>query len=159
VVGEVVLGMPVVGEPRAAAPVRLELERDGRRYSLHVLDAGLACCTVEVAAALLAGDAVRPAGVLPPAEPGAALDVLVVSGTVSRALAPVLRRAYDALPTRPVVVSFGACCASGGPYWDSYSVLPGLDDVLPVDLVVPGCPPPPSALLDALAGLATRERA
>jgi NADH-quinone oxidoreductase subunit B len=148
------LGMPVVSAPAAPDPVRLELERGGRRFSVLVVEAGLACCTVEVAAALLEGDAVRPAGTLPPVEPGAALDVLVVSGTVSRALAPLLRRVYDELPTRPVVVSFGACCASGGPYWDSYSVVPGLDQVLPVDLLVPGCPPPPGALLDALESLA-----
>jgi len=148
--------MPVVGEPLAPSPVRLELERGGRRYSLHVLDAGLACCTVEVAAALLDGDAAREPGTLPPAEPGATVDVLVVSGTVSRSLAPVLRRVYEAPPSPPLVVSFGACCASGGPYWDSYSVLPGLDGVLPVDIVVPGCPPPPGALLEALETLAAR---
>lgn len=148
--------MPAVRPPAPAEPLRLELARGGRRFALHLLDAGLACCTVEVAAALLSGDAARPTGVLPPTDADTPVDVLVVSGTVSRALAPLLRRAYDALPGRPLVVSFGACCASGGPYWDSYSVLPGLDDVVPVDLLVPGCPPPPEALLDALEQLAER---
>jgi NADH-quinone oxidoreductase subunit B len=74
----------------------------------------------------------------------------VVSGTLTDVLAPLLRRLYDQIPGRPFVVSFGACADSGGPYWDSYSVTKGVDQVLTVDLFVPGCPPRPETLLDAL---------
>ncbi len=82
------------------------------------------------------------------------VDVLVISGTVTDALAPLVRQLHDALPGPVKVLSFGACANSGGPYWDSYSVTKGVDRVLPVDAWVPGCPPPPEALLDALEALA-----
>jgi NADH-quinone oxidoreductase subunit B len=80
--------------------------------------------------------------------------VLVVAGTCTDALAPAVRAAYDALPDGTRVVSFGACACSGGPYWDSYSVVPGVGDLVPVDLFVPGCPPRPEALVAAVLDLA-----
>jgi NADH-quinone oxidoreductase subunit B len=153
----VALPRPSVGPPGPPAPRRLDLSWEGRRYSLWLLDAGLACCTVEVMAALLAGDGLREPGVLPEAVPGHAVDVLVVSGTLTDALAPVLRRVFDAIPGTPYVLSFGACSSTGGPYWDSYSVRPGIESVVPVDVVVPGCPPPPQALLQGLSLLAARQ--
>lgn len=150
--GATPLGLPVLGPPRPAAPLRLELRWAGRDLVVHLLEAGLACCTLEVMAAALASRGARQAGALRP-EPGAAVEVLVVSGTVTTALAPLVRDLHASLgPVR--VVSFGACSATGGPYWDSYSVLPGVGSLVPVDIVVPGCPPPPEALLEALALLA-----
>lgn len=92
-------------------------------------------------------------GTLPLAEPGAAVDVLVVSGTVTDKLAPLVRALYDGLPGPVRVLSFGACANSGGPYWDSYCVTKGVHLVIPVDAWVPGCPPRPEALLTALAAL------
>ena len=114
---------------------------------IHVRDLGLACCAVEFAAAIGRGLLV-PAG----AAPGTAA-VLVVSGTVTDALAPEVVAAWEALPEPKAAVSFGACSNSGGPYWDSYSVTKGVDRVIPVSTYVPGCPPRPEALVDALVSL------
>ena len=119
----------------------------GRAYRLNVLNVGLACCAVEALVAAVAdggGDLVLTE------EP---VDVVVVSGTVTDKLAPLVRRLYDDLPGPVKVVAYGACASSGGPYWDSYCVTRGAHLVVPVDVWVPGCPPRPEALLAALATL------
>ncbi|MGN6688805.1 MAG: NADH-quinone oxidoreductase subunit B [Actinomycetales bacterium] len=117
---------------------------------LHPVDLGLACCAVEVVAAAerWRGDGALLASV-------AEADVLLVSGTLTDLLAPAVRRAYDALPRdRRRVLSFGVCASTGGPYWDSYAVTKGVDQLVPVDVYVPGCPPRPEALLAGLRELA-----
>jgi NADH-quinone oxidoreductase subunit B len=116
-------------------------------YTLWVLDVGLACCAVEVVAASMRAEAVETER--PP-------DVLVVAGTLTDKMAPGIRRLYDSLPDPKYVISFGACATCGGPYWDSYSVTKGVDQLVPVDVYVPGCPPRPEALLDGLRRLETR---
>jgi NADH-quinone oxidoreductase subunit B len=73
-----------------------------------------------------------------------------VSGTVTRASAADVRAAWESLPEPRVAVAFGACTITGGPYWDSYAVLPGLDGVVPAAVHVPGCPPRPEAVDAAL---------
>ena len=133
-----------------ARPAALVLDR-GRRWSLTVVNVGLACCAVEAMVASLS--TTTPAGTVPYADDDRSVDVLVISGTVTDALAPLVRQLHDAAAGPVKVLSFGACANSGGPYWDSYSVTQGVDRVLPVDAWVPGCPPPPQALLDALEGL------
>jgi NADH-quinone oxidoreductase subunit B len=130
-------------------PSALVLDR-GRRWSLTVVNVGLACCAVE---AMVASLSRPPAGEVPYAGAGREVDVLVVSGTVTDKLAPLVRRLYDSAPASVKVLSFGACANSGGPYWDSYCVTAGVERILPVDAWVPGCPPRPEALLDALEGL------
>lgn len=117
---------------------------------VHVADLGMACCAVEFAAAL-------GRGLLVPATDGpgeAPSRVLVVSGTVTDALAPAVLAAWEALPEPKAAMSFGACSNTGGPYWDSYSVTKGIDQVIPVRSYVPGCPPRPEALIDAIVRLA-----
>jgi len=109
---------------------------------VRVFDAGLACCAVEVSAALR-----RCAGQLPG---DAVVNVLVVAGTVTDKLAPLVLAAYQDLPAPRRVLSFGACSNSGGPYWDSYCVTKGADQLIPVDVYVPGCPPRPEALIHGL---------
>lgn len=90
------------------------------------------------------------------------LSILVVAGTVSKAQGDLVIQRYEALPEPRAVVAFGVCTISGGPYWDSYSVLPGIEALVEVDAMVPGCPPLPedvAAVLDkviaAKLGLAT----
>src|SRR5262249_10958983 len=109
---------------------------------VRVFDAGLACCAVEVSAALrrcagqLAGDA--------------AVNVLGVAGAGAGKPAPPGLGAHRALPGPRRVLSLGACSNGGGPYWDSYCVTKGADQLIPVDVYVPGCPPRPEALVHGL---------
>ncbi len=127
----------------------------GPEISVHVFDAGLACCAVEVSAALR-----RFATVLPQAHGGTPpVHVLVVAGTVTDKLAPLVLGAYHDLPEPRLVLSFGACSNSGGPYWDSYCVTKGADQLIPVDVYVPGCPPRPEALVHGLRLLLDTHRA
>jgi NADH-quinone oxidoreductase subunit B len=121
--------------------------------SLWVLDVALACCALEFDAAATAV-----------AVPLSSLDdrasvAVVISGTVTDRLAPAVAAIVDGCEQqterRPTVISFGACASSGGPYWDSYAVTKGVDQLLAVDAYVPGCPPPPealSAVLDQIVG-------
>ncbi|HEY6812103.1 MAG TPA: proton-conducting membrane transporter [Propionibacteriaceae bacterium] len=121
--------------------------------SLWVLDVGLACCTLEV-------DAAAPAAAVPlPVLDDRAQVAVVVSGTVTDRLAPavaaIVAGCEQQAGRRPLLISFGACASSGGPYWDSYAVTKGVDQLLAVDAYVPGCPPPPealSAVLDQIVG-------
>ena len=118
--------------------------------SVEVLDIGLACCSLEIGAAVTAG-------LLVPAESDQAqASVLLVSGTVTDAMAPAVIAAWDALPEPKRAVSFGACANTGGPYWDAPTVLKGIDQVIPIEVYVPGCPPRPEALIAGLTELVAR---
>lgn len=121
--------------------------------SLHVLEIGLACCALELGAAALT------AGALPTSLPSGGRVVVVISGTVTDRLAPAVTALVDACAVLagvvPRVVALGVCASSGGPYWDSYAVTKGADALVPVDVYVPGCPPPPEALQQVLDDLRT----
>jgi NADH-quinone oxidoreductase subunit B len=124
----------------------------GREFELWWFSLGLACCAVEVVAA---ADHARRAGDAPAPLVGSAdrAHVLVIAGTLTDRLAPALPVLYDAMPEPRRVVSFGSCATCGGPYWDSHVVTKGADQLVPVDVYVPGCPPRPEALLDGLLTL------
>ena len=150
--------MPGLGEGPDEGRYRVGPGADGGAgdLALTVLDLGLACCAVEFSAAVGARpDVFRAAGGADDAD-GARAEVLVVSGTVTDKMLPSVLRRYEQLPEPRYVVSFGSCANSGGPYWDSYCVTKGIDQVLPVDVYVPGCPPRPEALLHGLDVLRQR---
>ena len=107
--------------------------------------AGLACCALEVEAAVRGGLIVPDDRADRPRH-----TVLLVSGTVTDVLAPAIVRMHGQLEGPVSVLSFGACACTGGPYWDAPTVTKGIDQLLPVAAYVPGCPPRPEALVAAL---------
>ncbi|HET7276834.1 MAG TPA: NADH-quinone oxidoreductase subunit B family protein [Dermatophilaceae bacterium] len=148
------LPMPRVGPVSSHAPTPIKVVLNwGRRYSLWVFNFGLACCAIEFIAASMARHDFIRLGVIPFAPGPRQADLMVVSGTVTDKMAPAVRRLYDQMPEPKYVISFGACSNSGGPYWDSYCVTKGVDQVIPVDVYVPGCPPRPEALLQGILRL------
>ena len=164
--GPVPLGMPDPAAPGGAVeprrlgplarlapdPVKVVLNW-GCRYSLWCFNFGLACCAIEFIAASMAKHDFIRLGVIPFAPGPRQADLMIVSGTVTDKMAPAIKRLYEQMPEPKYVISFGACSNSGGPYWDSYSVTKGVDQIIPVDVYVPGCPPRPEALLQGILKL------
>ncbi len=129
----------------------------GRSHSVWVYQWGLACCALEMGATFAGPryDVMR-LGVIPFPASARQADLLVVSGTVTDKLAPSVKRLYDQMPEPKYVISMGSCANSGGPYWDSYSVTKGVDQIIPVDVYVPGCPPRPETLIEGITLLQKR---
>lgn len=120
----------------------------GRSNSIWPLTFATSCCGIEMmAAGAPRHDFARFGVEVYRASPRQA-DVIVVAGTIVHKMVPVLKRLYDQMPDPKYVIAMGACAISGGPfYYNSYSVVRGVDQVIPVDVYIPGCPPRPEALL------------
>jgi NADH-quinone oxidoreductase subunit B len=120
-----------------------------RKSSIWPATFGLACCAIEMMNSVSArNDLSRFGAETFRASPRQA-DVMIVSGRVSRKMAPVLRRIYDQMPEPKWVISMGACATSGGVF-DNYAIVQGVDKVVPVDIYIPGCPPRPEMLVHAI---------
>lgn len=121
----------------------------GRAASIYPLTSGLACCAIEMMAASMSRyDISRFGSEIFRATPRQA-DLLIVSGRLSKKMAPVLRQLYDQMPDPKWVIAMGDCASCGGVF-NNYAIVQGVDKVIPVDLYIPGCPPRPEMLLEAL---------
>ena len=124
-----------------------------RESSQWPLTFGLACCAIEMMAAGAAHYDLDRLGVFFRATPRQA-DIMIISGTVTKKMAPVLLRLYEQMPDPKYVIAMGNCACGGGPfYYDSYSTVRGVDLLVPVDVYIGGCPPRPEQLIDALLAL------
>jgi NADH-quinone oxidoreductase subunit B len=141
---------PVIGDVQKGGSVILTsldtLVSQARANALWPLTFGLACCAIEMMATVAARfDLARFGSEAFRATPRQA-DVMIIAGRLSKKMAPVLRQIYDQMPEPKWVISMGACASSGGVY-NNYAIVQGADQVVPVDVYVPGCPPSPDALI------------
>ena len=119
----------------------------GRSNSLWPLTFATSCCGIEFMAVCAARYDIARFGFEVTRNSPRQADVILVSGTITNKMAPVLKRLYDQMADPKYVVAVGGCAVSGGPFKKSYHVVKGVDQILPVDVYVPGCPPRPEAFL------------
>ncbi len=140
----------VPGAPVVISPID-KIINWARAGSMWPVTFGLACCAIEMMATGASHFDLDRYGIIFRATPRQA-DVLIVAGTVTKKMAPIVRRVYNQMPEPKYVIAMGSCACSGG-IFKTYSVVQGADEFLPVDIYIPGCPPRPEALLYGLLTL------
>ena len=123
-----------------------------RKSSLWTLTFGLACCAIEMMSTYMAHHDLDRFGVVTWPSPRQS-DVMIVAGTVVKKMAEPIKLLYEQMPEPKWVIAMGSCATNGGPYYRSYSVVMGVDHIIPVDVYVPGCPPRPEALMQGVLKL------
>jgi NADH-quinone oxidoreductase subunit B len=143
------MGIEAYLENTPALPYLDKVVNWGRKFSVWPVTFGLACCALEMIVASSATWDISRFGseVFRPSPRQA--DLMIVAGTLTKKMAPMVRRIYEQMPEPKWVIALGACACSGGVF-RTYSVVQGVDQILPVDVYVPGCPPRPETLLAAL---------
>ena len=138
--------------PNAVTAKSDELFSLARKSSLWTLSFGLACCAIEMISTHMSHHDLDRFGVVTWPSPRQA-DVMIVAGTVVKKMADPIKLLYEQMPDPKWVIAMGSCATNGGPYYKSYSVVRGVDHLIPVDVYVPGCPPRPEALMHGIMQL------
>ena len=125
----------------------------GRRSSVWPMMFGLACCAIEMIAAQASRYDMARFGMEVMRPTPRQSDLMLVSGTVTKKMVPLIVRLYNQMPEPKYVVAMGACASGGGPFKEGYNVVAGIDKFLPVDVYIPGCPPTPQALIHGMIKL------